>query len=394
MTTNTGKFATRGQILPDAMFGVVGGGQLGRMMLVEARRMGYRTAVFATEANSPAAQVADVVILAALSDVAAAEKFARQCHVVTLETEHVPLATLERIAVTCPLHPAPRVLATISDRWRQRSFMRAIDVPQTPHVNLETSDDLRAAAALTFPAVLKTRRSGYDGKGQIRVPSAEDLVPAWKILGGAPCVLETFVRFECEISVLLARSLDGVFRVYAVVENEHRNHVLHTSRVPAQVSKETAGEAERLTARIAESLGHVGMLAAEFFVTADGALLLNEVAPRPHNSGHYTLGACETSQFEQHVRAVCGLALGETTLLRPAGMLNLLGDLWRLGDPSWAPVLSHPGAKLHLYGKPDASPGRKMGHVLLLADDAVDACAQLEAIERKLSPHDEGVPCL
>jgi len=246
------------------------------------------------------------------------------------------------------------------------------------------AESLRAAALLEFPAVLKTRRSGYDGKGQVRVADPRDLADALQNLGRVPSILETLVDFDKEISVLLARDLDGNVRFYSIAENVHRRHVLRMSRVPARISPQMSAEAEGLGAHIASALGHVGMLAIELFVTQQGGLLVNEIAPRTHNSGHYSFGACATSQFEQHIRAVCGLPLGDPSLLRPAVMLNLLGDLWAKGSPDWTPVLSQPAAHLHLYGKERASPGRKMGHILVLGDDVEQAGALAETIEAAL----------
>ena len=247
------------------------------------------------------------------------------------------------------------------------------------------AETLRAAASVVgFPCVLKTRRSGYDGKGQARVGRVDELDDAWRALGEAPALIESFVDFEKEISVLLARDLDGNVRFHPIAENTHRRHILHTSRVPARIPADLVSQAEKLGARIASALGHVGMMAIELFVTREGGLLVNEIAPRTHNSGHYTFGACATSQFEQHVRAICGLPLGDPSLLRPAVMLNLLGDLWRDGSPAWRTVLSHPTARLHLYGKRRPSPGRKMGHILILDDDIQAAAEVAETIASEL----------
>lgn len=374
------------RILPGGTVGVLGGGQLARMLALEARRMGYRIAVLDPQPQAPAAQIADIHIAGAFDDVEAAEALARESDVLTLDTEHIPAEVLERLEALKPVRPAARILRIVQDRLEQRRFLEARGAPQ-PRYAAVTADaeSLRAAAAAVgFPAVLKTRRSGYDGKGQIRVAGEQQLADGLATLGGAPSVLESFVEFEKEISVLLARDLRGDVVFYPIAENVHCRHILRTSRVPARVPPEVAARAEALAADIAAALGHVGMMAVEMFVTRQGELLVNEIAPRTHNSGHYSFGACATSQFEQHIRAVCGLPLGDPSLLRPAVMLNLLGDLWHNGPPDWTPVLSRPEAHLHLYGKQRAWPGRKMGHVLVLDDDIEQASALAETIASAL----------
>ncbi len=373
------------RVFPGGTIGVLGGGQLGRMLAFEARRMGYRVAVLDPEPESPAAQVADVHVRGAFDDLEAAEQLARCSDVITLDTEHVPFALLERLEALKPVRPSPRVLRIIQDRLEQRRFLDGQRAPQARYAPVWDRESLHAAAdAVGLPAVLKTRRAGYDGKGQARLTRSDRLVDAWQAVGQAPAILESFVDFEREISVLLARDVDGNVRFHPIAENVHRHHVLRTSRVPARVSEALASEAQALGARLASALDHVGMMAIELFVTREGRLLVNELAPRTHNSGHYSFGACATSQFEQHLRAVCGLPLGDTSLLRPAVMLNLLGDLWSAGPPSFGSVLAHPTAHLHLYGKRRASPGRKMGHVLILDDDVERASALAETIAADL----------
>lgn len=370
---------------PGATIGVFGGGQLARMLALEARRMGYRVAVLDPEPDGPAGQVADIHVAGALDDMEAAEKLARESDVLTLDTEHVPADLLERIERRKPLRPSASVLRIVQDRLEQRRFLESHGAPQPRYAPVADRGDLRAAAAAVgLPAVLKTRRSGYDGKGQARVAREGDLAAAWRALGEQPAILESFIDFDKEVSVLLARDLDGMVRFYPMAENVHRRHILHTSRVPARISPSLASRAEELGARIASAIGHVGMMAIELFVTREAELLINELAPRTHNSGHYTFGACATSQFEQHVRAICGLPLGDPSLLRPAVMLNLLGDLWRDGAPDLRSVLSHPNARLHLYGKRRALPGRKMGHVLVLGDEPEQASALTETIAAAL----------
>ena len=370
---------------PGATVGIFGGGQLARMLALEGRRMTLRIAVLDPEPGGPAGQVADLHIEGALDDVAAVEELARHSDVLTIDTEHVPADLIARVEETRPVRPSAHVLRIVQDRLEQRRFLAAEGAPQVRYAPVDDPESLSVAAlAVGLPAVLKTRRAGYDGRGQARIDRAADLDGAWRAIGQAPAVLERFVDFEREISVLLARSIDGHTSVFPITENEHRRHILRTSRAPARVSAGLATEAQRLAARIAAALGHVGMLAVELFVTRDEALLVNELAPRPHNSGHYTFGACATSQFEQHLRAICGLPLGEPSLLRPCAMLNLLGELWHDGEPDWSPVFAHPSARLHLYGKRRASPGRKMGHVLVLGEDIERASAIVEAIDAGL----------
>ena len=358
------------RISPGGTVGILGGGQLARMLALEARRMGYRVAIQDPDPDASGMQLADHRIVGAFGDPAAAAELAACSDVITLDTEHVPVDLLEQLSATRPVRPGPGVLRIIQDRLEQRRFLTSLDIAQTAYAVIERSADLAAASAIAFPAVLKTRRAGYDGKGQVRVADAAQLPAAWEALGCAPAVLETFVRFAKEISVLLARATDGRFRFYPIAENEHRGHILHTSRAPARVSVDVEVRAQLLGARIATALDHVGMMAVELFLLPGDELLVNEIAPRTHNSGHFTLGGCVTSQFEQHLRAICGLPLGDPTLLRPVVMLNLLGELWSAGPPRWDRVVAHPTARLHLYGKRDPVVGRKMGHVLVIDDDA------------------------
>lgn len=370
---------------PGGTIGVIGGGQLARMLALEGRRMGYRIAVMDPDPLGPAGQVADSFVAGRLDDVDAATRLAAQSDVITIDTEHVPAEVLESIESSKPVRPASKVLRIVQDRLRQRRFLDAHGYPQVRTADVSSEETLREAAdALGFPCILKTRRSGYDGRGQIRIDRAEAVAPAWKTLGGAPSVLEAFVDFDREVAVLVARDERGNLRFHPTAENLHRRHILHTTRVPARLSAELDAHAREIAGGIAATLEYVGMMAVEFFVTRAGALLVNEIAPRTHNSGHYTFGACVTSQFEQHLRAICGLPLGDTSLLRPAVMLNLLGDLWQAGTPDWAMVLSHPTAALHLYGKRVASPGRKMGHVLVLEESAGAAEAVADRIDKDL----------
>ncbi len=377
-------------VLPGGTIGVLGGGQLGRMLALEARRMGYRIGVLDPTPGCAAAQVADFHVAAPLDDADAALDLAARADVVTLETEHIDADLLARVEARVPLRPASGVLRTIQDRLVQKDFLARQGFPQPVYAAVADQASLEAAGrAVGFPAVLKSRRAGYDGKGQARVERAADLVRAWEAIGRVPAVLEAFVPFRMELSVILARASRGrgdELRCYPIAENVHRRHILHTTRVPARVAEDVRRRAEEIAAGIARALGHCGVMAVEMFLLPDDRLLVNEIAPRTHNSGHFTLGACVTSQFEQHVRAVCGLPLGEPSLLRPAVMVNLLGDLWQSGPPRWSAVLERPEARLHLYGKTPAVPGRKMGHVLLLDDDTDRALAVAEEILAGLAP--------
>lgn len=368
-------------IRPGATLGVLGGGQLARMFAFEARRMGYHIAVVDPDADASGMQLADKRVVGAFDDLRAAHQLASESAVVTLDTEHIPFEILESIEKKTIVRPSSAVLRVVQDRGRQRAFLAAQHLPQTPHAFVSSLEDLqRHAPTIGFPCILKTCRSGYDGKGQVRIHKADELKKAWLSIQQVPAVLEAFVEFTKEISILLVRGVDGETRFYPIAENEHRNHILHITRAPAEVSEKVVHQAQQMGSQIASALGHVGMMAVELFVTQNDELFVNEIAPRTHNSGHYTLGGCATSQFEQHVRAVCGLPLGDTTLARPAVMLNLLGDLWARGEPDWQVVLKHPEAHLHLYGKRAARPGRKMGHVLVLADPIEHAVELAESI--------------
>jgi 5-(carboxyamino)imidazole ribonucleotide synthase len=365
-------------LMPGATIGVLGGGQLGRMMAVAARQMGYRLIVLDPSPRCPTAQVADGVVVGALDDVEAARHLARQVDVITLDTEHVPADVLDALEPIAPVRPGASVLRTIQDRMVQKQFLDRIGLPQARWAPV---DDLHAALArVGRPAILKVRRAGYDGKGQVRIdPGGDDEALLGK-LRGEPAVAEEVIGFSREISVILARGLDGQIRIYPIAENVHRRHILHTTRAPAPMPEPRRRRAEEIAVAVAEALGHVGVMAVEMFELPDGSLLVNEIAPRTHNSGHYTYGACATSQFEQHLRAVCGVPLGDPRALTGAVMVNLIGDLWARGAPAWHEVLVHPEARLHLYGKDGPAPGRKMGHVVLLDDDTDRGLATAEAL--------------
>lgn len=369
-------------ILPPAMLGVLGGGQLGRFFASAAVRLGYRVAVLDPDPLAPAHREADVSLAAAYDDRAALTRLARDCAAVTLERESVPVASLRALAQRCVVAPAPDALAVAQDRLRAKRFLRAVGLRTAPFAEVLAATD--APPPALFPGILKTARNGYDGRGQMQLPRASMLADAWHSLGEQPCVLEKRIAWEREVSVILARGTDGRLAVYPVVENRHRDGILELSRAPAQLPAAVAARAVAAASLIAESLEYVGVLAVEFFV-AGNELLVNEFALRPHNSGHYTLDACATSQFEQQVRALCGLPLGSTALQSPAAMVNLLGDAWRGGEPPWRRVSTVPGARLHLYGKATARPARKMGHVTVLASRAADAARRAERVLAAIS---------
>lgn len=374
-------------LVPGATIGVLGGGQLGRMMALAARRMGYRLVVLDPSPRCPTAQVCDGVVVGALDDIESAKHLAKQVDVITLDTEHVPADLLAELETIVPVRPGASVLRTINDRQVQKQFLDKLGLPQAAWAPASTPDELTAALAkVGRPAVLKVRRAGYDGKGQVRIEATGDPAVEHAKLRGEPSVAEELVRFTREISVILARGVTGEVRIYPIAENVHRRHILHTTRAPAPMTDGLRKRAEEIGVSVAEALGHIGVMAVEMFELPDGRLLVNEIAPRTHNSGHYTWGACVTSQFEQHVRAVCGLPLGDPRAMSGAVMVNLIGDLWKAGSPDWRAVLDRPEARLHLYGKDLAAPGRKMGHVLLLDDNTDRALATADQLIASLTP--------
>lgn len=356
-------------ILPPAILGLLGGGQLGRYFTLSARTMGYRVWVLDPDPDSPAGRLADRHLCARYDDPEALAELAAHAVVVTCEFENVPAASADWLAERVLLRPAPTALAVAQDRMIEKRFLEEAGVALAPWLPVEDAGaSARVAPDWPFPAILKTARLGYDGKGQIPVAGVEDVPRAFRQLGGVPCVLEQRVDLDREVSVVLARGPDGRSRCFPVAENAHRGGILHLSRVPARVAASVRAQAEAVARHIADRLEYCGVLAVEFFLTESGQLLVNEIAPRPHNSGHYTLDAVTVSQFEQQVRAVCGLALVPVDLVAPVAMLNLLGDLWpeNGGTPDFARLLSRGRVRLHLYGKPSARPGRKMGHVNVL----------------------------
>jgi 5-(carboxyamino)imidazole ribonucleotide synthase len=361
-------------ILPGATIGVLGSGQLGRMFAIAARRMGYRVHTFSPDLDTPTGQIADLEVVAPYDDLDAVAKFARNVSVVTFEFENVPTGTAQAAQRCAPVRPDGSILHTTQQRIREKAFLRRTGLPVTPYREVQSLGELQQAVfELGCPSVLKTAAFGYDGKGQVRIESPDQLAKAWNAIGQQEAVLEAFIDFDREISVVAARGDDGQFVHYGAVENEHSRHILDISVAPARVPPQVAQEAVEMTRCILEKLGVVGTLCVEFFVTRDGKLLINELAPRPHNSGHLTIDACVTSQFEQQLRAVCGLPLGSTAQHRPAAMANLLGDLWSNGEPNWRAACAFPDVKLHLYGKLEPRPGRKMGHLTALNHDSGDA---------------------
>jgi len=373
-------------ILPGATIGVLGSGQLGRMFAIAARRMGYRVHTFSPDSDTPTGQVADEEIRASYDDLDEVRNFARGASVVTFEFENVSAACVEAAAEYVPVRPGGRVLHTTQHRLREKTFLSQAGFPVAPFRHITSIEDLKAGLdEIGCPAVLKTAGFGYDGKGQSKITSRDEAEKAFGALGGREAVLEAFIDFEREVSVVAARGVDGSFAHYGVVHNEHRHHILDVTIAPADVPPAVESEAVEITRSVLESLDVVGVMCAEFFLTRDGRLLVNELAPRPHNSGHFTFDACVTSQFEQQLRAVCGLPLGSTELLRPAAMANLLGDLWQHGEPDWAAACAFPEVKLHLYGKLAARPGRKMGHLTALAESGEKAARLVREARAVLS---------
>jgi 5-(carboxyamino)imidazole ribonucleotide synthase len=370
-------------VTPPAAIGMLGGGQLGRYALMAARRMGYGTVVLEPDPQAPAANVADEHLVAAYDDEAALDRLASTCAVITTEFENPPATSLERLARSTDVAPSAAAVAIAQDRRTEKRFLADAGIPIAPWGVVEAAD---ASAAVGFPAILKTARLGYDGKGQTIVTSAEQLPDAWVSLGGCACVLEEALSLDVEVSVIVARTVDGRTATYEVAENVHVNGILDLTVVPARVAESVAERATALALAVAAALDYVGVLAVELFVV-DSEVYVNELAPRPHNSGHWTLDAARTSQFEQQIRAVCGVGLGATTMTAPAvAMVNLLGDLWRHGEPEWAVAIAEPRASLHLYGKALARRGRKMGHLTVTGatpdDVAAEACALRDAISR------------
>jgi len=373
-------------IQPGATLGILGGGQLGAMFAMAARRMGYRVEVITDIADCPAARHGDRLHVGCYEDGAFLAAAAAALDVVTFEFENVPAAAALALAAAVPVRPAPEVLFTTQDRVREKGFLARENLGCVPFRPVRSRASLdEAVAAVGLPAVLKTAAFGYDGKGQRRIDTAAECDAAWEALDGdgrREFVLESWTDFDCEISVVAARGLDGTFVPFAPTRNTHERHILDVSTAPAGLPKPVLDAATAATRRVFERLDVVGVACVEFFVTRDGRVLVNEIAPRTHNSGHLTIDACETSQFEQQVRAICGLPLGPATLRAPAAMANLLGECWADGEPDWEAAAAVPGVTLHLYGKSEPRPGRKMGHLTAVADTVEEAVARVTAARR------------
>ena len=371
---------------PGKAIGILGGGQLGRMLAQAAQSLGYRVHVYGPSAQSPAGSVADRETVAAFDNLAALGEFARSVDVATYEFENIPAEPLEAIAKLVELHPAPGVLRTCQNRRREKAWLSSNGFPHAAYAEALDGDIEAAVAQVGLPCVVKTADFGYDGKGQMRIATAEELARAASIFRGRRCIVEEWVDFELELSVICARTRPGETRPFPASENLHANHILDISIVPARVAPAVEAAARSVAVQVADRLGVVGLLAVEMFLARDGRLIVNELAPRPHNSGHWSIDAGETSQFEQHVRAVCGLPLGPAAARNPAVMVNILGDAWtgRPGGPDWTAVLSEPRAKLHLYGKPEPRPGRKMGHFTVQGADLGDTLSLARSIKARL----------
>ena len=364
-------------ILPGATLGMLGGGQLGRMFTTAAQTMGYRVVVLDPDANSPAGIIADEHICAAYDNETALQAMADKCAAITTEFENIPAPTLAFLEQKTTVHPSSKALATTQNRIVEKEFIASLGIATAPFVAIRNVDDIEAAKdKIQFPAILKVARFGYDGKGQVVCESLESVYQAFESLGNEECVLEQRIALEREISVVLARSQTGDITNFPVAENVHVNAILHSTSVPSSVPVEQTQQAVHLADKIASGLEYVGTMAVEFFVSTAGEIIANEIAPRPHNSGHYTLDACHTSQFEQQVRMLCGLPSGNCDLISPVVMVNILGDVWGNSQPHWDKLLAKPNIKLHLYGKKEARTGRKMGHFNVLGKD-VESASQL-----------------
>jgi 5-(carboxyamino)imidazole ribonucleotide synthase len=360
---------------PGSTIGILGSGQLGRMLTSAAKRMGYAVHIYSPDIDTPAGQMADVETTAEYTDLDALRRFAQSVDVITLEFENIPAEALKALEEMVPVYPQAHVLETTQNRIREKTFLSELGIPVAPFHIVQTAKDLdEALQRIGCPSVLKTAGFGYDGKGQVKLNHPSEGLTAYESLGNQACVLEQFIALDREISVIAARSDTGEFVAYRPVENRHENHILDITVAPAQLEPEMEQQAVAIAKTIMETFGMQGLLCVEFFITQEGRLLVNELAPRTHNSGHYTIEAAACSQFELQLRAVCGLPLGDTRLLVPgAAMANLLGDLWQAGEPNWDACLALSPVYLHLYGKQEAKIGRKMGHITALGSSRTDA---------------------
>jgi len=379
--------AVEGVARPPGSIAVIGGGQLGRMFIQAAQRMGYQAGVLSATAETPAAQVANWTIVGAPDDLPSLRALADRAEAITVEFENLSAPALRWLARRRIVRPGWRTLWVSQNRLREKTFLARHGIPHAPWRPVRSDDELDAAVReLGLPLILKTSASGYDGKGQELVENADDAASAWRRLNRAACVAESWVEFAAEISVVVVRDREGRVAAFPPALNRHENHILSTTMSPAPVGPIVTREASDAAFAVAQALDAVGVICIEFFLTASGRLLVNEIAPRPHNSGHLTIEAAHSSQFEQQVRAVCGLPLGRCDLVSPGAMANLLGDLWTDGEPRWAEALrADPGVKLHLYGKHTPKPGRKMGHLTVIDPDPQAALARVLAARRALS---------
>lgn len=365
------------QILPGATLGMLGGGQLGRMFTTAAQIMGYKVIVLDPDASSPAGIIADQHICAAYDDETALTQMATACAAITTEFENIPASTLAFLEQKTVVHPSSSALASTQNRNVEKQFIAGLGIATAPFASIRSQQDIAAAQnKIGFPAILKVANFGYDGKGQVPCQTIDEVYAAFASLDEKECVLEQRIDLAREISVVLARSVAGDIHHFPIAENVHINGILHATTVPSQLASEQSQQAINMASRIADGLNYVGTMAVEFFVSTDGDIIANEIAPRPHNSGHYTLDACLTSQFEQQVRMLCHLPAGSNQLLSPVVMINLLGDVWGNSQPDWNALLSQPNIKLHLYGKKEARQGRKMGHFNVLAENTDKALTQ------------------
>ena len=373
-------------ILPGATLGILGSGQLGRMLAQSARRMGYRVHTLSPDVDSPTGQIADHAVVADYDDLAAIEAFASAVDVVTFEFENVAFAAADCAAQFAPVRPGGGVLHTTQNRLREKQALSAAGIPTVAYQAVSSRAELDAAVAeMGTPAVLKTAGFGYDGKGQVRIEAQTDLTQAWASIGDGPAVLEAFVEFAAECSVVGVRGADGAIADFGVIENRHQHHILDVSIADMPLEPDQRDAARSIARAILEQLDVVGVLCIEFFLTQQGELLVNELAPRPHNSGHLTIEACPSSQFDQQLRAVCGLPLGSTQRQAPVAMVNLLGDQWQGHTPNWAAALTDANVNLHLYGKAEPRNGRKMGHITAFGADREDAARRALAARAALT---------
>ena len=377
-------------ILPGATLGILGSGQLGRMFAKAAAELGYCVHVFSSVENSPTGLVANRETVADFDDVEALTEFAQSVDVVTLEFENIPAEAAELVAQYVPVRPSANVLHIAQNRLREKNFLKKLGIATAPFAEVNTPEQLSAATEIIgVPAVLKTADSGYDGKGQAKIHSLTEAKEAWASIDRQPAILEGYVDYHRECSVLVARSPTGELAVQGPFANDHADHILDVSMFPSLELTTYASAARSIARQIGIALKLVGIACVEFFLTKDGELLVNEIAPRPHNSGHLTIDAAATSQFQQQVRAICGLPLGSTVPISAAAMVNLLGDLWQKGEPRWTKVLKDPSVRLHLYGKAEPRPGRKMGHLTVLAPTAEEASKRAKAARDLLDPNAE-----